>query len=79
MRITPFDVQTLPNMSSQLYETNIGVWIDSLNEVRLKELIDMLIQYSVERENIRLHLLTRKDDTDIPNGLLIKLKILTNN
>lgn len=74
MRITPFDVQTLPNMSSQLYETNIGVWIDSLNEVRLKELIDMLIQYSVERENIRLHLLTRKDDTDIPEWLTYKVK-----
>lgn len=74
MRITPFDVQTLSNMSSQLYETNIGVWIDSLNEVRLKELIDMLIQYSVERENIRLHLLTRKDDTDIPEWLTYKVK-----
>ena len=74
MRITPFDVQTLPNMSSQLYETNIGVWIDSLNEVRLKELIDILIQYSVERENIRLHLLTRKDDTDIPEWLTYKIK-----
>lgn len=74
MRITPFDAQTLPNVSSQLYETNIGVWIDSLNEEKLKELVNLLIQYSVERENIRLHLLTRKDVADIPEWLSYKIE-----
>lgn len=38
MRVTPFDAQMLPNISSQLYETNIGVWIDSLSEEDLKRL-----------------------------------------
>ena len=34
----------------------------------------MLIQYSVERENIRLHLLTRKDVADIPEWLSYKIE-----
>lgn len=61
MRITPFDVQSLSNISGQLYETNIGVWIDGLSEDKLKQLLPQLLQYSLQRENVRLHLLTRED------------------
>lgn len=65
MRVTPFDAQMLPNISSQLYETNIGVWIDSLSEEDLKTVIDQLSQYVSQHEQTIIHLLTRLNENDI--------------
>ncbi|HEC2157898.1 accessory Sec system protein Asp1 [Staphylococcus delphini] len=59
MRITPFDAQITPNMSSQLYETYIGVWIDGMNPETLHQVISQLI-HEIEREpQTRIILLTR--------------------
>ncbi|MCH4475845.1 accessory Sec system protein Asp1 [Staphylococcus haemolyticus] len=69
MRVTPFDAQMLPNISSQLYETNIGVWIDSLSEEDLKTVIDQLSQYVSQHEQTIIHLLTRLNENDIQQWL----------
>ncbi|HEC2181240.1 TPA: accessory Sec system protein Asp1 [Staphylococcus delphini] len=67
MRITPFDVRMTPNISSQLYETFIGVWIDGLTQEALHQMNTQLIT-SLEREpNTRLTLLTRHESAHVPH------------
>ena len=66
MRVTPFDAQILPNMSSQLYETNIGVWLGELNDNDLRSVMDQLSQYINQHEQTMLHVLTRSVESDIP-------------
>ncbi|HHU6751659.1 TPA: accessory Sec system protein Asp1 [Staphylococcus pseudintermedius] len=66
MRITPFDVQMTPNMSSQIYETYIGVWIDGLNKEVLHQITTQLI-HEIEREPLtRVILLTRFEKNQVP-------------
>ncbi|MEJ7381239.1 accessory Sec system protein Asp1, partial [Staphylococcus epidermidis] len=45
LRVTPFDAQSLPNQSSQLYDTYIGLWIDGLDEIEIREIVNSLFQY----------------------------------
>ncbi|MDN8760177.1 accessory Sec system protein Asp1, partial [Staphylococcus aureus] len=66
MRVTPFDAQILPNMSSQLYETNIGVWLGELKDNDLRSVMDQLSQYINQHEQTMLHVLTRSVESDIP-------------
>lgn len=66
MRVTPFDVQMTPNISSQLHETYIGVWVDGLTEASLRQITNQLIQ-EIEREPLtRVVLLTRFDINHTP-------------
>ncbi|MCH4985897.1 accessory Sec system protein Asp1 [Macrococcoides goetzii] len=60
LRITPFNTQALPSLSSQLYETYIGVNIDGLDAERLNSLIDLLIDFVVENEQMKIVLMTRE-------------------
>ncbi|RRJ36389.1 accessory Sec system protein Asp1, partial [Pseudomonas aeruginosa] len=58
LRFTPFDTQILENLSSQLDETYIGVWIDGLNDDYLQILINDLITYIKRHPSYRLVILT---------------------
>ncbi|MCI2774180.1 accessory Sec system protein Asp1 [Staphylococcus petrasii] len=69
MRVTPFDAQVLPNISSQLYDTNIGVWIDDLLEQELKDIMFHLTRYLYQHEHTRIHVLTRLNKNEVPQWL----------
>ncbi|CAL29105.1 accessory Sec system protein Asp1 [Staphylococcus carnosus] len=59
MHHTPFPAQILPNLSSQLHETEIGLMIDGLSLEAVNEQLDVLIPYVQQGEDLRLVLLTR--------------------
>ncbi|GGG98560.1 accessory Sec system protein Asp1 [Staphylococcus pragensis] len=65
MRITPFEAQMLPNISSQLYETNIGVWVDGLTDNELQSLMTQLAQYIYHHEKIKIILMTKSSNHEI--------------
>ncbi|MCS4487342.1 accessory Sec system protein Asp1 [Staphylococcus americanisciuri] len=60
MRITPFDAQTLPNISSQLHETYIGVWLDGLEDKIVTAVLAQLADYLTQDDTLRVVLLTEK-------------------
>ena len=69
MRFTPFDTQILENLSSQLDETYIGVWIDGLNDDYLQILINDLITYIKRHPSYRLVILTKNSATQLQQWL----------
>ncbi|MBI5975601.1 accessory Sec system protein Asp1 [Staphylococcus canis] len=69
MRITPFATEVLPNISSQLYEYNIGVWIDGITTGALQETLKYFNTYMDEDENIRIVLLRREATLPVPAWL----------
>lgn len=69
MRITPFDTEVLPNISSQLYETYIGLWVDGLDEARLKQAFSQIVSYMQQEDQLRLVLLTEKEKSKLPTWL----------
>lgn len=68
IRITPFETRQSPNISSQLMETFIGVWIDGMTEDNLKQLMECLVDYIEREDQYRLILLTRHQN-NIPQWL----------
>ncbi|UXR78484.1 accessory Sec system protein Asp1 [Staphylococcus sp. IVB6227] len=60
MRVTPFDVQTMSNISSQLHETYIGVWLDIEDETMCQKMWSQLVSYLEQDDTLRLTLLTEK-------------------
>lgn len=76
VRITPFDVRMNPNISSQLYETYIGVWTDGIDEVTLNHVVDQLIK-EIERDpQTRVTFLSRLENHKRPiwvNGAVKRL------
>lgn len=74
MRITPFDAQILPNMSSQLYETYIGIWIDGMTEFELQRLLEPLKTYISANENCRLLFLTELESKHVSSWLKDEVK-----
>lgn len=60
MRITPFNAQVMPNMSSQLYETYIGLWIDGMDDSEVVSVLSQLAEYIVKDTSLRVVLLTEK-------------------
>lgn len=68
IRITPFETRQSPNISSQLMETFIGVWIDGMTEANLKQLMECLVDYIEREDQYRLILLTRHQN-NIPQWL----------
>lgn len=73
MRITPFDAQTLPNISSQLHETYVGLWIDGLADARLDQILEQLADYMRRDTALRLTLLTRCQKYTVPQWLTQKV------
>lgn len=69
LRFTPFDTQILENLSSQLDETYIGVWIDGLNDDYLQILINDLITYIKRHPSYRLVILTKNSATQLQQWL----------
>lgn len=59
MHHTPFPAEILPNLSSQLHETEIGLMIDGLSLETVNAQLDVLIPYVQQKEELRLVLLTR--------------------
>lgn len=68
IRITPFETRQSPNISSQLMETFIGVWIDGMSDADLQQMMQRLVDYIAQEDNYRLILLTRHQN-DIPMWL----------
>lgn len=62
LRVTPFDAQSLPNQSSQLYDTYIGLWIDGLDEIEIREIVNSLFQYIQHKDGYKLKILTKSRD-----------------
>lgn len=75
MRITPFDTQILPNKSSQLAETELGLWIDNIDEPQLQQIMSILVAYIKLDGTYRLKLLTRYEQHTIPSWLLELINI----
>lgn len=67
MRITPFDAQVFPNISSQLYETYIGIWIDGLSDEALQTLLNQMIIYIGQNDDMRIILLSQKGSQRCPD------------
>lgn len=67
-RVTPFDAYNIPNKSSQLYDTYIGVWIDQLSEPSLRKILTSLFQYIQQYDKYKLKLLT-KSENNLPQWL----------
>ena len=65
LRFTPFDTQILENLSSQLDETYIGVWIDGLND----DYLQILITYIKRHPSYRLVILTKNSATQLQQWL----------
>ncbi|HEC2145133.1 TPA: accessory Sec system protein Asp1 [Staphylococcus delphini] len=61
LRMTPFDTQQLNNLSSQLNETYIGVWIDGMSHTDLQSVLYQLTDYIQNHPSYRLVLLTQQD------------------
>ncbi|PHK50137.1 accessory Sec system protein Asp1 [Staphylococcus edaphicus] len=74
MRITPFDAQVFPNISSQLYETYIGIWIDGLSDEALQTLLNQMIIYIGQNDDMRIILLSQKEAKDAPTWLKEQIK-----
>lgn len=70
LRLTPFDTQTLSNLSSQLNETYIGLWIDDMNDNDLQNVLHHIITYLKRHTSYRLIILTKKDATQLEQWLL---------
>lgn len=70
MRITPFDAQILPNISSQLYTTYIGLYIDGLKINDIRRILSNLTNYIKTNNNVKLKLLTRYAKAVWPQSLL---------
>lgn len=62
LRVTPFDAKSLPNQSSQLYDTYIGLWIDGLDEIEIREIVNSLFQYIQHKDGYKLKILTKSRD-----------------
>ncbi|KIX91594.1 hypothetical protein TP70_01530 [Staphylococcus microti] len=69
MRITPFDAQMLPNISSQLHETYIGLWVDGLEDTRLADSLAQLVDYIREDTSLRIVLLSKRHQYLLPQWL----------
>nr|WP_263314632.1 accessory Sec system protein Asp1 [Mammaliicoccus sp. Marseille-Q6498] len=78
MRITPFDTQKVLNISSQLYETYIGIWIDGLSESKIQSMISILQSYIEINKSYRLVLLSKKDKSHLPNWLKDEIDNINN-
>ncbi|WP_353421524.1 accessory Sec system protein Asp1 [Staphylococcus delphini] len=60
LRITPFETQQSANLSSQLYETYIGIWIDGMRDTDLQHVLQQLMTYIERHSSYRLVLLTEQ-------------------
>ncbi|PCF54396.1 accessory Sec system protein Asp1 [Staphylococcus delphini] len=70
MKITPFDAQSSPNKSSQLSETYIGLWLDSLDDQQLQSVMAIIVPFIKKDVKYRLQLLTRCEKQALPTWLL---------
>ncbi|PCF72654.1 accessory Sec system protein Asp1 [Staphylococcus delphini] len=61
LKMTPFDTQQLTNVSSQLHETYIGIWIEGMRDADLQQALQQLTTYIQREPSYRLVLLTQKD------------------
>ncbi|MGV3277630.1 accessory Sec system protein Asp1 [Staphylococcus hyicus] len=76
MRITPFDAQVMTNMSSQLHETYIGLWIDGLSDAQLKPLLAQFVHYMTENESVRIVLMSKRAQHQISQWLRNEITII---
>lgn len=59
LRVTPFDAEFIPSVSSQLYVNYIGILIDGIEDLYLQKLIDLFELYIGKSNKYRLKLLSR--------------------
>lgn len=69
LRMTPFETQQLSNLSSQLHETYIGIWIDGMQDEDLQRVLRQLTDYIQPYPSYRLVLLTQQDETDVDDWI----------
>lgn len=62
LRITPFDVQVNANISSQLYEMNIGVWVDGMSQDTFRNVMSQLEHEMQQHSQVRVVLLSKQTD-----------------
>ncbi|NHA36614.1 accessory Sec system protein Asp1 [Staphylococcus schleiferi] len=68
MRITPFDVQVHANISSQLHEMKIGVWIDGIDPLLFECTMAQLKVEMQQHPQVRVELLSKTHDV-IPSWI----------
>lgn len=69
-RITPFDTEKIENISSQLYDINIGFWIDNLSRETVEIIINQLYNYIKNKENFKVTILMKDIASKTPKWLL---------
>ncbi|RAI78919.1 accessory Sec system protein Asp1 [Macrococcoides goetzii] len=72
-RITPFDAEVLPSISSQLYVNYIGVFIDGITDEVLHELLDRFEYYMEHTNQLRLKLMSRTYQSSIHQDIQMKM------
>ena len=77
MRITPFDAQPMSNISSQLHETYIGVWLDGLETEEIMSMLVQLSDYMAQDDTLRVTLLTKKRPVDaLPTQVKLEVEAM---
>ncbi|WP_437750689.1 accessory Sec system protein Asp1 [Staphylococcus shinii] len=79
MRITPFDAQILPSISNQLYETQIGFYIDGLSVNDINSILNYLVDYSEKNSNSKIILLSRFSQDSWPSAIFEKIEEINGN
>ena len=79
MRITPFDAQILPSISNQLYETQIGFYIDGLSVNDINSVLNYLVDYSEKNTNSKIILLSRFSKDSWPSAIFEKIEGINEN
>lgn len=69
LRLTPFNTQKIVNISSQLNETYIGLWIDNLPCEVLTKVLQQMLVYIQPHASYRLVLITKKNQSGIASWL----------
>ncbi|EHE7496326.1 accessory Sec system protein Asp1 [Staphylococcus pseudintermedius] len=78
LRITPFDVRITPNVSNQLHESLIGVWIDGIDQGRLVTIVNYLINELECRPQTRVIFLTRREEYQVPEWIQAEVNRIQN-
>ncbi|MFC6293629.1 accessory Sec system protein Asp1 [Macrococcus epidermidis] len=64
LRITPFSTLVLPNLSSQLYESYVGINIDGLDEDIIVTILNSVFEFIKENERIKVILISRSHENN---------------
>lgn len=78
LRVTPFDAFLIPNRSSQLVNTEIGVYIEDIEEQQLLNLMDIFDNYLMKSKNIKIIFFSRIEMSHFSSRFKDKIDAINN-